>query len=80
MSAVMEYMQRYHYSWTIVTYNVVIDAFGRAGDLKQMELMRSERIKPSCVTLCSLVRAYREAGKPEKIRSVLRFIENSDIN
>ncbi|ONH92885.1 hypothetical protein PRUPE_8G201700 [Prunus persica] len=62
MSAVMEYMQKYHYSWTIVTYNVVIDAFGRAGDLKQMEylfrLMRSERMKPSCVTLCSLVRAY----------------------
>ncbi|KAM1265656.1 hypothetical protein ACFX2J_035321 [Malus domestica] len=55
MSAVMEYMQKYHYSWTITTYNVVIDAFGRAGDLKQMEylfrLMRSERIKPSCVTL-----------------------------
>ncbi|KAE8697319.1 transcription initiation factor TFIID subunit 13-like isoform 1 [Hibiscus syriacus] len=37
MSAVMEYMQKYHYSWTIVTYNVVIDAFGRADDLKQME-------------------------------------------
>ncbi|XVE78093.1 hypothetical protein DITRI_Ditri13aG0116100 [Diplodiscus trichospermus] len=41
----------------------VIDAFGRAGDLKQMEylfrLMRSERIKP--------------------IAGVLRFIENSDV-
>ncbi|XVF21379.1 hypothetical protein REPUB_Repub12eG0085500 [Reevesia pubescens] len=83
MSAVMEYMQKYHYSWTIVTYNVVIDAFGRAGDLKQMEylfrLMRSERIKPSCVTLFSLVRAYGQAGKAEKIAGVLRFIENSDI-
>ncbi|KAK7841833.1 pentatricopeptide repeat-containing protein [Quercus suber] len=83
MSAVMEYMQKYHYSWTIVTYNVVIDAFGKAGDLKQMEylfrLMRSERIKPSCVTLCSLVRAYGQAGKPEKIGGVLRYIENSDV-
>ncbi|KAJ8899295.1 hypothetical protein K2173_018269 [Erythroxylum novogranatense] len=71
MGAVMEYMQKYHYSWTIVTYNVVIDAFGRAGDLKQMEylfrLMRTDSIKPSCVTLCSL------------IESVLRLIENSDI-
>lgn len=41
--------------------------------------MRSERIKPSCVTLCSLVRAYGQAGKPEKIGGVLRFIENSDV-
>ncbi|KAB2636564.1 pentatricopeptide repeat-containing protein [Pyrus ussuriensis x Pyrus communis] len=62
VSVVMEYMQKYHYSWTIMTYNVVIDEFGRAGDLKQVEclfrLMRSKRIKLSCVTLCSLVRAY----------------------
>ncbi|RDX92260.1 Pentatricopeptide repeat-containing protein, chloroplastic, partial [Mucuna pruriens] len=82
-NAVMEYMQKYHYSWTIVTFNIVIDAFGKAGDLKQMEylfrLMRSERIKPSCVTLCSLVRAYAHAGKPEKIGGVLRFVENSDV-
>ena len=42
-------------------------------------LMRSERIKPSCVTLCSLVRAYARAGKPEKISGVLRFVENSDV-
>ncbi|KAK7854322.1 pentatricopeptide repeat-containing protein [Quercus suber] len=78
MSAVMEYMQKYHNSWTIVTYNVVIDAFGKAGDLKQMEylfrLMRSERSKPSCVTLCSLVRAYGQAGKPEKIGGVLHVV------
>ncbi|XP_021830612.1 pentatricopeptide repeat-containing protein At5g48730, chloroplastic isoform X2 [Prunus avium] len=75
MSAVMEYMQKYHYSWTIVTYNVVIDAFGRAGDLKQMEylfrLMRSERMKPSCVTLCSLVRAYGLA----EMKGVLEIME-----
>ncbi|GFZ17603.1 pentatricopeptide repeat (PPR) superfamily protein [Actinidia rufa] len=83
MSAVMEYMQKYHFSWTLVTYNIVIDAFGRAGDLKQMEflfrLMQSERIKPNCVTLCSLVKAYGEAGKAEKIGGVQRFIENSDV-
>ncbi|KAK6163690.1 hypothetical protein DH2020_000554 [Rehmannia glutinosa] len=83
MSAVMQYMQKYHFSWTLVTYNIVIDAFGRAGDLKQMEflfrLMQSERIKPNCVTLCSLVRAYGHAGKAEKIAAVLRFVDNSDV-
>jgi pentatricopeptide repeat protein len=79
MGAVMEYMQKYYYSWTIVTYNVVIDAFGRAGDLEQMEYifrpMKSERIKPNCVTLCSLVRAE----EVKKIKTVLRIVENSDI-
>ncbi|KAL6310562.1 hypothetical protein AAG906_015300 [Vitis piasezkii] len=59
MSAVMEYMQN------------TISHGQLAGDLKQMEylfrLMRSERIKPSCVTLCSLVRAYGRAGKAEKL-------------
>ncbi|XP_074267540.1 pentatricopeptide repeat-containing protein At5g48730, chloroplastic-like [Silene latifolia] len=85
MSSVMQYMQKYHFSWTLVTYsyNVVIDAFGRAGDLKQMEflfrLMKSEKIKPNCVTFCSLVRAYGRAGKPEKIDSILRIIENTDV-
>uniref|UniRef100_A0A803KPY9 Pentatricopeptide repeat-containing protein n=1 Tax=Chenopodium quinoa TaxID=63459 RepID=A0A803KPY9_CHEQI len=82
MSAVMEYMQKYHYSWTIVTYNVVIDAFGKAGKLKQMEflfrLMQSERVKPNCVTFCSLVRAYGKAGSADKIGTVLRIIENTD--
>lgn len=66
-----------------MTFNIVIDAFGKAGDLKQMEylfrLMRSERIKPSCITLCSLVRAYACVGKPKKIGGVLHFVENSDV-
>jgi pentatricopeptide repeat protein len=82
MGAVMEYMQKYYYSWTIVTYNVVIDAFGRAGDLEQMEyifrLMKSDRIKPNCVTLCSLIRAYGRADQVKKIETVLRIVENSD--
>jgi pentatricopeptide repeat protein len=55
----------------MVTYNVVIDAFGTAGDLKQMEyifrLMKSEHIKPNCV------------GEVKKINTVLRIVENSDI-
>ncbi|KAL9252175.1 Pentatricopeptide repeat-containing protein [Drosera capensis] len=74
---------RYHHSWTSVTYNVVIDAFGKAGDLKQMEylfrLMQSERMKPNCVTFCSLMMAYGRANKAEKIEAVLRFIKNSDV-
>ncbi|KAG5514940.1 hypothetical protein RHGRI_036096 [Rhododendron griersonianum] len=41
--------------------------------------MRSDRIKPNCVRLCSLVRAYRKARKAEKILGVLHFIENADV-
>ncbi|CAN4089706.1 unnamed protein product [Withania somnifera] len=88
MSAVMEFMQKYHFSWTIVTYNIVIDSFGRAGDLKQMEflfrLMQSERIRPNCVTLCSLVRAYGKAvdaygtmGCFTELKGVLEMMERS---
>jgi pentatricopeptide repeat protein len=76
-------MQKHYYSWTMVTYNVVIDAFGTAGDLEHMEyifrLMKSERIKPNCVTLCSLVRAYGRAGEVKKINTALRIVDNSDI-
>nr|GFD48249.1 pentatricopeptide repeat-containing protein At5g48730, chloroplastic [Tanacetum cinerariifolium] len=83
MSAVMEYMQKYYFKWTLVTYNIVIDAFGRAGDVNQMEflfrLMQSESIKPNCVTLCSLVRGYAQAGKAEKIGGLMRYIESSDV-
>lgn len=41
--------------------------------------MKSDRIKPNCVTLCSLVRAYGRAEAMDKIEGVLRFIENSDV-
>ncbi|KAG5514937.1 hypothetical protein RHGRI_036094 [Rhododendron griersonianum] len=79
----MEYMQKYYFSWTLVTYNIVLEAFGRAGNLKQMELlfrsMRSDIIKPNCFWLRSLVRAYGKARKAEKILGVLHFIENADV-
>lgn len=41
--------------------------------------MKSERIKPNCVTLCSLVRAYGRAGDKEMIKAVIKLIENSDV-
>nr|GFB57666.1 pentatricopeptide repeat-containing protein At5g48730, chloroplastic [Tanacetum cinerariifolium] len=42
-------------------------------------LMQSESIKPNCVTLCSLVRGYAQAGKAEKIGGLMRYIESSDV-
>ena len=73
MTTVMEYMQKYYFSWTTVTYNVLIDTFGKVSDIDQMEylfnLMISEGVKPDCITLCSLVNAY---GKAHAIRKVLR--------
>ncbi|KAK9041037.1 hypothetical protein V6N11_016161 [Hibiscus sabdariffa] len=61
--------------------NVAIDAFGRDGDLKQMEylfrLMRSERTKPSCVTLCSLLRAYGRMGCFAEMKGVLEMMKHT---
>ncbi|KAF7120840.1 hypothetical protein RHSIM_Rhsim13G0055300 [Rhododendron simsii] len=54
-----------------VTYNTLIDTYG-----KTRKSMWSDRIKPNCVRLCSLVRGYRKA---EKILGVLHFIENADV-
>ncbi|KAK8944551.1 hypothetical protein KSP39_PZI007817 [Platanthera zijinensis] len=66
MSAVMEYMHKYNFSWTLVTYNVVIDAFRRAGDLKQMEhdAETAERLRSRVEELETEVKELK-AGKTQ---------------
>ncbi|GMP41564.1 hypothetical protein CsSME_00011613 [Camellia sinensis var. sinensis] len=83
MGSVMEFMRKRLYSPTIVTFNIVIETFGMAGNIEKMEefflKMKHQGIKPNSVTYCSLVSSYSKAGLLRKVDSIMRQVENSDV-
>ncbi|KAJ8533532.1 hypothetical protein K7X08_006856 [Anisodus acutangulus] len=69
----------------VFTLNSVIGSYGSCGKLKKMEKwfeefqMKHEGVKPTTFTYCSLVSAYSRAGLLEKVDSIMRQVENSDV-
>ncbi|KAK6163688.1 hypothetical protein DH2020_000552 [Rehmannia glutinosa] len=72
MSAVMQYMQKYHFSWTLVTYNIVIDAFGRAAVLRFVD---NSDVMLDTVFFNCLVDAYGMMGCFSEMKGVIEMMK-----
>jgi pentatricopeptide repeat protein len=76
-------MRKRYYSPTAVTFNIVIECFGRAGNIEKMEyyfrLMKTKGVKPNPVTYCSLVNGYRKTRLLDKVSGIIRQTENTDV-
>ncbi|GAB4832532.1 hypothetical protein Ancab_006553 [Ancistrocladus abbreviatus] len=82
MESILNFMKKRFISLTVVTFNTIIDIFGRAGNIEKMDslfLKIHEGMKPNTITYCSLVNAYSKAGKLYRVNSILRQVENSNV-
>ena len=82
MNSVVSFMESRFFGLDVVTFNTVVDSFGRAGDVDSMEshfnAMKHRGVKPNSVTYSSLVSAFGRAGRVERVDSVMRQAQNSD--
>ncbi|GAB4838048.1 hypothetical protein Ancab_027577 [Ancistrocladus abbreviatus] len=81
--SVLNFMKKRFISLTVVTFNTIIDIFGRVGNIEKMDAlflkMKHEGMKPNTVTYCSLVNAYSKAGKLYRVNSIIRQVKNFDV-
>ncbi|KAF5183589.1 Pentatricopeptide repeat-containing protein [Thalictrum thalictroides] len=76
-------MPKYNCRPDIICYNILIDKFGEAGEVNQVQkfcsIMEAEGIQADVVTYSSLVKAHCATNKIEEALLVLRFMEISEM-
>ncbi|PIA41686.1 hypothetical protein AQUCO_02200247v1 [Aquilegia coerulea] len=81
--SVFHKMPKYNCRPDIICYNILIDKFGEAGEVNQVQklcsIMEAEGIQADVVTYSSVVKALCVTNKIKGALSVLRFMEISEM-
>ncbi|KAL4187998.1 hypothetical protein AMTRI_Chr09g41960 [Amborella trichopoda] len=62
MTLILDFMRRWYFSTTTVSFNTITETFGSEGNIEEMEcifrMMKVQGVKPNCTTYCSLINGY----------------------
>merc|ERR1719384_2033122 len=78
--AIYEEMKASNMQFSIVTYNALIDACSRSGDMRRipalLEEMVAEKIEPNVITFSTVIKGYCQVDCVDKAFQILREMTN----